>query len=165
MGLEAALATPIIGSLTAGSALGAVGTGLSLFSGLSSIMGGYEAQAEAGYQSQLAIQQAEAAAAESERLAFKEAKAEQEASDEARRRQKVAYLASGVSLAGTPLLVMEETRQKGIENVNEILQGGQASKSATLTEGRLQAKQLKSTGRKAFSQGITSGIRSIAGAF
>lgn len=161
MGIETILATPILGT-TLGTA---ASTGFSLFSGLSSVMGGMRSQAEAGYQSELAMQQAESRAIEQERLAAKEARMEQEASDEARRKQKVAYLASGVTLAGSPLLIMEETRRKGLENVDEVLRAGEASANVARTEGRIQAQQAESRGRQAFTSGITSGLKSVAGAF
>lgn len=131
----------------------------------SSIIGGIQAQSAAEEQSALALQQAGASAAEQERLAFKEAQVEQETADTARKRQKLAYLKSGVSLAGSPLLVMEETRRKGAENVEEILKAGEAGSNAALAEGRIQASQIKSSGRQAFARGITGGMGQIAGAF
>lgn len=150
---------------TAGTVVSTIGTGLSLFSGISSVMGGMQSKAEAGRQSELAMMQAESRAIEQERLSAKEARMEQDAADDARRKQKVAYLASGVSLAGSPLLVMEETRRKGLENVDEVLKAGEASASLARTDGRIQAEQAKSTGRQAFTSGITRGLTSVAGAF
>lgn len=48
--------------------------------------------------------------------------AQQELTDaeKARKEQKMLYLASGVDLTGSPLLVMEETRKKGDENAKNI---------------------------------------------
>jgi hypothetical protein len=162
VGLLGAGGTFSLGAGSLGGMLGTLGTGLSLFSGLSSVMGGMQSNAEAKNQANLALSQANMRGAEQGRLAAKEALAEQEASDAARKRQKVAYLASGVSLAGSPLLVMEETRKKGLENVNEILKAGSAAESAIQAEGRIQADQLKSSGRQAFAQGITGGLSTIS---
>ncbi len=168
MGIETtllALGASASTAATAGTIASTVGTGLSLFSGLSSIMGGMQSRNEASNQAALAESQAAMRGAEQGRLAAKEAMVEQQQSDEARRRQKVAYLASGVSLAGSPLLVMEETRKKGLENVDEILKAGSAAESAIKAEGRIQAQNLKSSGRQAFASGITSGLTTMAGAF
>jgi hypothetical protein len=41
--------------------------------------------------------------------------------DKARKTQLMDYLSSGVSLEGSPLLVMQETRNKGIENMKNTL--------------------------------------------
>lgn len=151
------------GSLFSAGTLGALSAGFSIFSGLSSIAGGMASQQEAGYQSELALQQAESRAIEQERVSAREARLEQEAADDARSRQKVAYLASGVTLEGSPLLAMEETRTRGAENVDEIKKSGSAAANAVRQEGRVQAAQLKSSGRQAFASGLSSGARSIAG--
>lgn len=156
---------------TAGGLLSGIGglsglmKGISLFSSLSSVMGGMQQQGAYNQQANMAIAQGNMQAAENERVAFRQAQNEKEQSESARRAQKVAYLASGVTLEGSPLLVMEETRQKGIENVDEILRGGQASSYAAKEEGRMRASSLKSSGRQAFSAGITSGLSTGVRAF
>lgn len=160
MGIETALVGLGFGAKTAG-VLSTISTGLSIFSGLSSIAGGAASQAESGYQAELAAQQAESRAIEQERVSAREARLEQEQTEDFRKRQKVAYLASGVDLSGSPLLVMEETRRKGAENVNEILQSGAAGSSAARAEGRIQASQLKSSGRRAFADGLSTGVGTI----
>lgn len=131
---------------------------LSAVSAVSSIVGGMQQQGASNQQAEMAIAQGNMQAAENERVAFKQAQNEKEQSESARRAQKVAYLASGVTLEGSPLLVMEETRQKGIENVDEILMGGQAGASAARQEGRMRASSLKASGRQAFSQGISNAV-------
>lgn len=136
--------------------------GLSAFSAISSVMGGMAANEEAGKQAQLAASQAESRAVEQERLAFKEAQATTEEADSVARRQKVAYLASGVDLAGSPLLVMEETRRKGAENADEIVQAGKYGASASRAEGRAQASQLKSSGRQALIGGLINAAGSAS---
>lgn len=149
------------GSLFSAGTLSALSTGLSIFSGLSSILGGGAAQQESGYQAELAAQQAESRAIEQERVSAREARLEQENAEDFRKRQKVAYLASGVDLSGSPLLVMEETRRKGAENVNEILKSGSAGASSARAEGRIQASQIKSSGRRAFASGLSEGVSTI----
>lgn len=133
---------------------------LSAVSAVSSIIGGMQQQGAYNEQSNMAIAQGNMQAAENERVAFKQAQNEKEQSESARRAQKVAYLASGVTLEGSPLLVMEETRQKGIENVDEILMSGQAGATAAKSEGRMRASSLKASGRQAFSQGISNAVSS-----
>lgn len=127
----------------------------------SSIAGGISAQNEANRQSEIALAEADARGREAARVAAREAKLEGEQAEREARRQKVAFLASGVSLAGSPLLIMEETRTRGRENVEEILAGGRASGEAARAEGRLQADQARSSGRQAFMQGISSGVGSL----
>lgn len=164
MGIETALIGLGVGAQTA-SVLSTISTGLSIFSGLSSIAGGMQQQAEAGYQAELAAQQAESRAIELERQAAREALLAQEDADETRKRQKVAYLASGVTLEGSPLLVMEETRTRGAENVAEITASGKAAASSARAEGRIQSTQLKATGRQAFSEGLSTGLTTIGKSF
>lgn len=153
------------GLLSGLGGLSALTTGMSLFSGLSSVMGGIQGNAAAQEQSNYAMASATMAGREQARLAVKEAGIEKEESDAARRRQKIAYLASGVTLEGSPFLIMEETRRKGAENVDEILTAGASGTASTMTEGRMLAQQYKSSGRTAFASGITSGISSLTTAF
>ena len=49
------------------------------------------------------------------------AQLELEESERTRKIQKMAYLKSGVDLSGSPLLVMEETREKGKENAKNVI--------------------------------------------
>ena len=135
---------------------------LSAVSSVSSILGGMSANSEAGNQAELAAQQAEARAVENERISAKQARVEQSESEDLARRQKVAFLSSGVDLAGSPLLVMEETRRQGAENVQEILRGGQASADASRAEGRTQAASLKATGRQALISGFGRAASTVA---
>lgn len=171
MGIETALLSSwagtglgasIGGAMASMGTLGTISTGLSIFSGLSSMFSGAQTNAAYQQQSALAMQQAQLAGAEQARVAFREAGLEKEEYESTRRAQKVAYLASGVDLEGTPLLVMEETTSKGEENVNEILMAGQAGKQAALAEGRVQAANLQASGREAFSSGLSSGFSSLS---
>ena len=99
-------------------------------------------------------------AKEQVRQSFKEAEVEKANAKDFERRQKLSYLASGVTLEGSPLLIMEETRRKGAENVDEILRSGTAAYGATIQEGRNAASTLKAQGRQAFTSGLTNAIGS-----
>jgi hypothetical protein len=134
----------------------ALSTGFSVLSGLSSFMGGMQAKGESKIQAANAKADAAKRGAEEARLAAREADLTQQEADSIRKRQKVAYLKSGVSLSGSPLLVMEETRRKGKENVNEILTAGQYASQSAYQEGRTQARAYKSAGRQAFVNGLTN---------
>ena len=140
----------------AASALPSLSTGLSILSGVSSLMGGMQAKQEGKIQAANAMADARARGAEEARVAAREADLTQQEADSVRRRQKVAFLKSGVSLAGSPLLVMEETRRKGKENVDEILASGTAASKAAYQEGRTQARAYKSQGRQAFTEGLVN---------
>lgn len=160
MGVEAAL---IGAGMSAGTA-GAISTGLTIFSGLSSIMGGISSSREGGRQGDIALMEADRRAREEVRVSEREAALAEEDAEETRRAQKVAFLASGVELEGSPLLVMEETRRKGLENAAEIRRAGSSSAIATMEEGRATASRAKSTGRTAFTSGLTRGAMTIGGA-
>ena len=77
-------------------------------------------------------------------------------------RQKLAYLASGVTLEGSPLLMMEETRRRGAENVEEIQLAGAAGAAAQLEEGRATAQAAKTSGRAQLMSGITGAMGSAS---
>jgi len=140
-------------------------TALSIASAASSLIGGMQSKGESDVQAGYAMEAARARAAETERLAQREARLEQEEVDKTQRKQMLAYLSSGVALEGSPLLVMEETRAKGADNINEILQAGKSGSQAALMEGRIQAQRSKSAGREAFAQGLTSAAGSVARLF
>lgn len=82
---------------------------------------------------------AAAAAAEEARLMEEDAKRaaleEKIQAEKARKQQKMAYLASGVDLVGSPLLVMEETRNKGEENAKNIIDSAKSRASLTRQQG------------------------------
>lgn len=146
MGLETTFGLTLSKVLTAASAAASVA---SLAGGVMSYKQGQEQAA--AIESQAALQGAEQA-----RVAEREARMKQEEISDLQRRQKVAYLASGVTLKGSPLLIMEETRRKGADDINEILQSGKSAKESTLAEGRLRAQQAKASGRQTLVSGITN---------
>lgn len=139
-------------------------TGFQALSAVSSVIGGMQSQSESNVQADLALQQAQMRGTESVRAAEREARLVQEDAIATERKQKLAYLASGVTLEGSPLLIMEETRRKGQENVDEIINAGKAEKNAALLEGRVTATNAKSAGRQAFVSGLSGGLQSAAGA-
>lgn len=63
----------------------------------------------------------------------------------------MAFLKSGVTLEGSPLLVLEETRREGAEEVAAIRAGGES-----------RAKTLRAQGRSALIGGFLSGAGDIA---
>lgn len=127
-----------------------------------SALGGIQANKEAKKQAKLAEQQASAKAAETERLTARQAELEQREIDDVSDRQKLAFLKGGVTLEGSPLLKLEETRRLGAENIEEIELAGQAQSEAQITEGRVQAQQLKASGRQQLISGITGAARSAS---
>lgn len=166
MGIETALISAGMSAAAAAktaAVAGTIGKGLSLVSGVSSIVGGFQAKGQAERQAAQMSAQASEAAVERERLAAREARFEQENITELQRRQKLSYLASGVTLEGSPLLAIEETRRRGADNIQEILSGGKAASKATLSEGRLKAQQIKSQGRTDFVSGLTKGATAFGG--
>ena len=145
-----------------GAMTSAILTGLSVVQGVSSVMQGSQQQAAYKQQGENAIATATMAAKENARVSFKESQVEAENAKTAERRQKLAYLASGVTLEGSPLLIMEETRRKGAENVDEILKASDAASGALMQEGYNTKTALNLKGRDAFSSGLSSGISSFA---
>lgn len=111
---------------------------LSGVSAVSSIIGGIQQSKEADKQAELARLDAEARAREEARIAL-----------EFEERQKLAFLKSGVQLEGSPLLVLAETRRKGLENVQNVLDTGAARASA-----------ISSAGRQSLFSGLTGGLTS-----
>lgn len=178
MGLEAALLgtgavgamgpmIPTAGLIGSGGALSFAGLGsaLSVASGLSSIMGGMDAKSEGKRQAEMALYTAGKQGAEATRQAQAEANLVRSEAESTRRRQKVAFLKSGVSLEGSPLQLMEATRQRGLQNVEEIFRAGGAATGAAATEGRLRAQNYKAAGRQQFMSGLTSAGTSFARLF
>lgn len=178
MGIEAALlgaaATAATGTTAATAAtagligaggsltLGGIATGLGLLSSGMSLLGGMQQSGVAKQQASLAMMQADMAGKEQARQAAREAGFAQERMLDTERRQKLAFLSSGVTLEGSPLLVMEETRRKGLDNIDEILKGGAAAQSTARLEGRIQADNLRASGRQAFSSGITTAGQTLS---
>lgn len=148
--------------VAAGIGLGQIFTAVSA---ISAVVGGIQ-------QKKAADKQASATRAEAQRQAnLRQEERESQARVEAReniqleKRQKLAFLKSGVSLEGSPLLLLAETRRVGGENVEAIIKSGQTEATSLLRGGESQAAALKSSGRLALIGGLTGGLTTAAGGF
>ena len=138
---------------------------MAAISAASSIAGGVSANKEAKKQAATAEAEANMRAEETARVGVREANALGVEAESTRRRQKLAYLKSGVDLSGSPLMVMEATRRSGLDNVDESLRASSYGAAAQIQEGRSRAKALKSSGRQALISGIGNAAGSVAKAF
>jgi hypothetical protein len=158
MGIETAL---IAAGMSAGTA-STIATGLSVVSGISSVVGGLQGLQAGKAQGEAAKAQAAIAGQEQARVSAKEAQFERDAMNDTVRRQKLAYMASGVTLEGTPFLALQETKRRGEQNIDEIIRSGASGVAARATEGRLMAKQARSSGRREFIGGITNAVNTFS---
>jgi hypothetical protein len=177
MGIEAALfgtaaveggaaaTTGLLGTgglFSFGTTLGTLGSALGLVGAAGSVIGGAQQASMAEQQARAAGASAEMRGKELARQSVEQSRIERERTKDIIRRQKLGFLKSGVSLdAGSPLVLMEETRRLGEKNIDEILAAGASGKSATLTEGRLRADALRQSGRASFISGITGGTTQL----
>ena len=170
-GATAAATTGLIGAggaFSLGTTLGTLGTIAGGLGALSSIAGGISGQREAKQQSEYALAEAALAGKESSRQASAQAIQEKEAYKDIKQRQKIAYMKSGVSLEGSPLLVMEETRRKGESNIDEMLSSGASGYASSIMGGTISSQKAKALGRQQLTQGIMGsigGLSKVAGAF
>ena len=65
--------------------------------------------------------------------------------DRARHTQVMSYLKSGVSLAGSPLLLMEETRARGIENAKNVVDSASRKAGLIRQQGSVKRASLVNT--------------------
>lgn len=135
---------------------------LASISAASSLMGGMSAQKQSNKEAVTAQAEANLRAEETARASAREAQFVGMEAESVRRRQKLAYLKSGVDLEGSPLLTMEATRQAGIDNVEEVLRSGGKTAGSQVVEGRARASALRSSGRQAFMQGVGNAAGSFA---
>ena len=142
--------------------MGVITTGLLVAAAGAGIVGGIQANEAADEQADLARSDASARAAETARVTERSSMLEQRNIDDTVDRQKLAYLASGVTLEGSPLLKMEETRRRGAENIEEIELAGKAGSKAQIAEGRRTAQSAKASGRQALIGGITGAASSLS---
>lgn len=124
-------------------------------SAASSIMGGLSANRAAKQEAGLMEEQGGLAQEEADREAALHARDVKRF----RSQQAVAFTKNGVSLAGSPLLVLEDTRATGQEEVDSIVKSGAAERTlynqrATITRGQ---------GRAALIGGIGQGFSTVAG--
>lgn len=121
--------------------------------GAGQIYSGISANAAASEKAGLQEEQARIALSESEREATQKA-------DERRRflaQQRMAYLASGVSLAGTPGIVQGDTFNEFQQEIDAIRKSGVAQYGLQLRE----AAGTRSSGRASLISGIFSGVGTI----
>lgn len=113
-----------------------------VFQGVQAIRG-YQQEKKAEKETKRANAAMMAAATEEARLnsedAAKKALAEKQAAARVRSQQIALYLKSGVTLDGSPLLVMDETTTKGDENAKNILDTAESQNKSMLL--RAQAGQ------------------------
>lgn len=107
------------------------------------------AKAEANLLEQQGALQQEEAVAEAQRVANDRRKF--------RKKQKVAFLKNGITLAGSPLLVIEETRRESQLEVDAIVRRGRAQASLAFQ----QAAITRGGGRAALISGIFSAASTV----
>lgn len=125
---------------------GGLFTALRTASALSDVFGGVSGLIASGNEAR----DLEKQALELEREA--QVRAEQRAGQISKFQQKQAsrFLSSGVTLQGTPVVVLEETRQKGQEEVDALIRAGQSRANLA----RSQSRQARGTGRAFLTQGL-----------
>ena len=99
---------------------------------MGSLYGGFAANREAQRQAKTTLQQA---AIEAQQVAKEDA--------QFRGRMEVSFLKSGVTLEGTPLLVLEQARKDSMEDIKNLKKGAQ-----------LRASSIRRQGRDAMIQGV-----------
>lgn len=143
------------GTFSLGATLGTLGTGLGLLSGVQQFAAGNQQAKNAYAQTAESIR-------EQTRQSTLNAYNEKQAAESARRQQKLAYLKSGVSLSGSPLMLLEETRQKGISNATAITASNAAYTNAAGVQAGQQASDAYSAGRMGFINGVTGVLSKYA---
>lgn len=124
------------------------------FSAVSSIAGGISAQSAANQQAKLQEEQGGIALKESQINATNEAFNQNEAIG----KQRLAFLANGVSLEGSPALVQAQSTKYGQQQVQSILDQGVANYNLA----QRNAAVTKNQGRAALIAGLASGVGTAA---
>lgn len=123
-------------------------TGLQLASGIA----GYAADTRADQQrQQIADQEAANARAD----AASKAQQELRLANTQEHTQRMLYLKSGVDLVGSPLLAMEETRNKGEQNAQNVIDSGNRTADTIAANGRIKRASFVNS-----ALGTASGIAS-----
>lgn len=123
----------------------------------SSIMGGISANKAAKQEAGFLQEQGRIAQQEADR----EAALHAEDVRKFQRNQAVAFTKNGVSLAGSPLLVLDETTSKGQEEVDSIVRSGAAERTLYNQRGVMAKNQ----GRAALIGGFAQGFSTAASGF
>lgn len=125
--------------------------GLSMgVSALSQLAGGFSQMQAAGQESRLMQAQADLAYSEARRDAAQKAREV----TSFQQRQAHRYASSGITLQGTPIEVMEQTRRLGQEEVDAMLKRGEAERSLMMAK----ARRTRTAGRNAFFGSATSAL-------
>lgn len=124
------------------------------FSAVSSISSGIAGMSAANQQAKLQEQQGDIALKESQANATNEAYNQNQALG----RQRLAYLANGVTLEGSPSLVLEASQKYGQQQVQSILDQG----SAQYNLAKQSAVVTRNQGRAALLSGIAQGVGTAA---
>lgn len=124
------------------------------FSAVSSVVGGISAQSAANQNAKLQEEQGGIALAESKVNATNEAYNQNEAIG----KQRLAFLANGVSLEGSPSIVQDQATKYGQTQVNSILNQG----AAQYNLAQKQAAITKNQGRAALIAGVAQGVGTTA---
>lgn len=106
---------------------------------MGSLYGGISAYNESGRQATLELQEAE-----------RQARLIAEEDTNYRSKMEMGFLKSGVSLEGTPLIVLEESVKRTRDDIN-----------AVRTSGRQRASSLKRQGRDALIGGVIGGATDV----
>ena len=127
---------------------------LALVAAAGSIYSGFAGKSAYDAESNLQRQQADIAASEAQVNAKNEAFNQTQAVQN----QRLAFLANGVTLEGSPALVLEESKKYGQSQVDAILRQGAAKKAL----GYAEADISKNKGRAALIGGFTDAAGSLA---
>lgn len=121
-----------------------------------SIYSGSQANAAAKQEAKLQEQQGQIAREEAQINAQNEAFNQTQAVQ----RQRLAFLANGVAVEGSPAMVLQQSKEYGQQQVDSILKQG-AARQSLANQG---AQITKNKGRTALIGGYMGAIKSVAGA-
>lgn len=128
--------------------------GATAFGAVSSVIGGFSAMNASNTEANLQKQQGALALSEAQTNAQNTAFNETQAVG----KQQLSFLANGVTLEGSPSLVVKQSTAYGQQQVNSILKQGAAQDSLAIA----QAAQTQNQGRAALIAGISQGVGSAA---
>lgn len=128
--------------------------GAMAFSAISSVAGGLSAQSSANAQAKLQEQQGGIALAEANANATNEAFNQTQAVG----KERLAFLANGVSLEGSPSIVQDQATKYGQQQVQSILNQGAAQYNLAQENAAVTRNQ----GRAALIAGIGQGVGTVA---
>lgn len=149
-----AMTAASLGAPVPGAAGGKLGMALSAAQGLASIAGGFMGQSSYNKEAEMLRQQGDLALAEARRTA--EQKAREVTEFQAAQGHR--YVTSGVTIEGSPALVLERTRKLGQEEVDALIRQGEAQKRLAY----MQADITRNKGRASMFAGVVKGLTPIA---